>query len=848
MKHSPFILAALSFSISLSAATPERIELHNGWTVQSTAVPEKEYKATVPSTAMGVLMEAGELPDNLLDGMNYKSFDDSRFNSPWTWRTEFTLPKLGKDSNVALELDGISYRADIHVNGKKVASADSLYGAFRRHSINITPYVKKDNTLEITVSKAVGGEPNIGFVDWNPRPADGSMGVFRPVWIHITNGITISAPRITSIVNTETLDEAYLYVGATLTNTTSRTITGTLKGTFENGTASRKITLNPGETTIAEIRPADSPDLHIKNPRLWWPNGMGSPEMYSMQLEFLPDGASTPTDRADVNFGIRSIKDYYTPEDQQRGFLVNGKPVLIRSAGWTDDIFLRNDSVRNGIEARYVKNMGLNSIRFENIWGTSENIYDLCDRLGLMALVGWSCQWEWEHYLGSPIDEFGGIITEHDQNLIAKSFEDQVIWLRNHPSIIAWLTGSDRLPRPSLERRYIDILDRLDTRPYIGAAKQKKSEVTGLTGTKMAGPYEYVAPNYWYDDKAPGGAFGFNTETGIGAQVPQKESAMRMLGNEIWPLGSAWDYHCTTASDGMNRLDVLKDVIDRRYGTPNDFNDFMRKAEWVNYDGTRTMFEAFRARVPRATGIVQWMLNSAWPSAYWQLYDHYLVPTSAYYSLKHSNAPLQLIYDYGKKTVVAVNESGKQAKMNTRMECYSIHGGKPRLSTATIVSEPYSPAQVFELPDPKEIEFVFLSLTDDKGCSIANNFYVLAPEQDINDWDNSNWFMTPVLKHADFKPLASIPNANVKTKISRKNDTITVTLENKSANVAFFNRLAALNPNGMLYAPAWWDDNYFSLRPGEKKTVNCKLPTSADAVEARITLDGWNVSASEITQ
>lgn len=125
---------------------------------------------------------------------------------------------------------------------------------------------------------------------------------------------------------------------------------------------------------------------------------------------------------------------------------------------------------------------------------------------------------------------------------------------------------------------------------------------------------------------------------------------------------------------------------------------------------------------------------------------------------------------------------------------------------------------------------------------------MLAPEQDINDWDKSNWFMTPILKHADFKPLASIPNANVKTKISRKDDTITVTLENKSANVAFFNRLAALNPNGMLYAPAWWDDNYFSLRPGEKKTVNCKLPTSADAVEARITLDGWNVSASEITQ
>lgn len=848
MKHFPFLLAALCFSGSMFAAPPAKIELHNGWKVNSTAHPDKEYNATVPSTAMGVLMEAGELPTDLLDGMNYKNFDGTRFNVPWTWRTEFTLPELDRNNRVALELDGISYRADVHVNGKKVASADSLYGAFRRHTIDITPYVKDNNVLEITVSKAVGGEPNIGFVDWNPRPADGSMGVFRPVWIHITDGVTISAPRVTSTVNTETLDEAYLYVGATLTNTTGHDVTGTLKGTFENGIASKTVNLKPGETKIVDIRPADSPNLHVKNPRLWWPNGMGSPEMYTMQLEFIPDGAKEPTDRATVNFGIRTIKDYYTPEDQQRGFLVNGKPVLIRSAGWTDDIFLRNDSVRNEIEANYVKDMGLNSIRFENIWGTSENIYDLCDRLGLMALVGWSCQWEWEHYLGSPVDEFGGIITEHDQNLIAQSFEDQVTWLRNHPSIIAWLTGSDMLPRPSLERRYLEILDRIDTRPYIGAAKQKKSEVTGLTGTKMAGPYEYVAPNYWYDAKAPGGAFGFNTETGIGAQVPQKESVIRMLGDEVWPLGAAWDYHCTTAGDGMNKLDVLKDVIDKRYSAPTDLDDFLRKAEWVNYDGTRTMFEAFRARVPRATGIVQWMLNSAWPSTYWQLYDHYLVPTSAYYSLKHSNAPVQLIYDYDKKAVVIVNESGKPANMNARMECYGINGGKPRVSTAEVSSRPYSPAKVFNLPDPGEIEFVFLSLSDDKGNIVAENFYILAPEQDINDWEKSNWFVTPVSKHSDFKPLAFMPEADVKAKVNRKGDTVTVMLENKSGNVAFFNRLAALDPDGNLYAPAWWSDNYFSLRPGEKKTVTCRLPSEGDTRKARITLSGWNSNSMEISR
>lgn len=851
MKKLLLLLSAALVSASLAAAPPSRTQLYRGWKVQSSAKTTTDgsrlgdtsgwYDATVPSTTMGVLMDNGALPADLLDGFNYKNVDRTQFDAPWWWTTSFDLPKLDRNNRVTLDLDGISYRADVWVNGKLVAPADSVYGTFRRHSLDITPYVKKNNTVALLVHKAKGGEPNIGFVDWNPRPADESMGVFRPVWVHVTDGVAISKPVVKTRVNTETLKEADLFVEAYLTNTTARPVTGTFRGTFEGGKFAKTVTLEPGATTTVYVSPVDSPDLHVDNPRLWWPNGMGSPEMYSMSMEFVPEGKEAPADRAEVSFGIRSIKDYYTKEDNQRAFKVNGKPVLVRSAGWTDDIFLRNDSVRNEIEARYVKDMGLNSIRFENIWGTSENIYDLCDRLGLMALVGWSCQWEWENYLGSPVDQFGGIITEHDQQLIARSFGDQVAWLRNHPSIIAWFTGSDMLPRPSLEQRYLDILETLDSRPYIGAAKQKKSELTGFTGTKMAGPYEYVAPNYWYDPKAPGGAFGFNTETGIGAQVPQKESAMRMMGEGVWPIGDAWDYHCTTSGDGMHDLKVLKNVIDTRYGAPTDLDDFMHKAEWINYDGTRTMFEAFRARVPRATGIVQWMLNSAWPSVYWQLYDHYLVPTSAYYSLRHSNAPVQLIYDYGKREVVAVNESGKPAALKARMELFGLADAEGRTSEATVEVAPFAPVKVFDLPDPEAMEFVFLTLTGGSGATVAENFYVLAPTQDVNDFEHGNWFVTPVSQPADFKPLADMPRADVATDVTRSGDTVTVKVTNRSANVAFFNRLTALDADGQLYAPAWWSDNYFSLRPGETRTVTCRLPSTADAQKARITLDGWNL-------
>ena len=179
-------------------------------------------------------------------------------------------------------------------------------------------------------------------------------------------------------------------------------------------------------------------------------------ELYDMTLKFVIDG--TVSDDEQLTFGIRDIKDYYTSEGF-RAFMLNGKPVLIRGAGWTDDIFLRDTPETNELQVRYVRDMNLNCIRFENIWGTSQNIYDLCDRYGLLVLTGWSCQWEWAEYLGKPIDKkYGGIVSPEDIALISRSFGDQVRWLRRHPSIIAWFVGSDLLPHPDLERKYIDIL------------------------------------------------------------------------------------------------------------------------------------------------------------------------------------------------------------------------------------------------------------------------------------------------------------------------------------------------------------------------------------------------------
>lgn len=850
-------------SISCSVNTPaDDILLSDGWKVQSSAkspLTGKElstnqvhvnewYDAIVPSTVMGTLTRNGIYTD-ALEGMNYKKIDKTIFENTWWYRKEFIIPKLTKGQHVSLLFDGISYGANIWLNGILIATKDSIHGPFRRHKLDITAVVRKKNVLAVEIFGAKSGEPNIGFVDWNPRPADENMGIFREVRVQINNEVRIEHTTVHTVVNTETLKEAWLTVETWLTNESGQAVNGQLTGMFEGKTFSIPVSLAAKESKKVKVSTQEAGVLHVVNPRLWWSHNMGNPEIYHIDLAFSIDGKVS--DKETINFGIREIKDYFT-EEGHRGFMLNGKKVLIRSAGWTDDIFLRDTPATNEIQVQYVKDMNMNSIRVENFWGTSQNLYDLCDRYGILVLAGWSCQWEWDTYLGSACDVFGGIKTEKDMDLIARSLNDQVLWLRNHPSIIGWFVGSDMIPRPELEKRYKSYLSQIDNRPYIAAAKGITSTVTGPTGMKMAGPYEYVAPNYWYLKEAPGGAFGFNTETSIGAQLPVIESIRKMIpADKLWPAGKEWDYHCTVSATDMNSLQVLKESIAARYGKANDLDDFLRKADWLNYEGTRSMFEAFRVNIPRTTGIVQWMLNSAWPSLYWQLYDYYLIPTAAYYSVKKSNMPQQLIYDYNRNGVFAVNEGAETIRMQAAMSLYDINGKTSTPQTAKFDIKPYTTVKVFNVPKIMDNTFLYLQLNNEAKTYATNNFYWLSATKDVYDWTSTNWVRTKISKSADFTNLATMPQANYDMRATVKKEgehtVVEVTLENNPATLAFFVRLSLKNEKGELLYPVFWNDNYVSLVPGAKQTLRCVVPKStAHTQSVTLTASGWNVPEKKL--
>ena len=781
------------------------------------------WKVTVPCTVAGALNEAGVFGVDVLSGENYKNIDKSLFDSPWVFTSRFRA-RTGLRS--ILRFNSLGYSADIYLNGKLLADADTAVGPFIAREFNVSGLVKANNTLKVRAHKAPAKSLNHGYVDWNPRPVDESMGILGAVTLIQTPDVRISDVFVKPIVNVRDLSDASFLLEATLVNHGAKPVKGTLKASYEGGSFDIPVSLEAGETKSV------SHTEKVENPRIWWSAEMGSPELYHLEASFT--AGKKVSHSKSVTFGLRDIRSELV-DGKYRRFILNGKKVLIKSAGWTDDIFMQDTHESLRTQAMMVRDMGLNSIRFENIWGKDDYIYDLCDELGLLAIVGFSCQWEWEDYCGLPETRRNGCISGQPwESLAASYFKCQVIRLRNHPSVIAWLTGSDRAPLPSLEKEYMKIYGKYDYRPYVCSASGVKSEVTGHSGMKMAGPYEYVGPDYWYIDTERGGAYGFNTETNPGINIPQAESVKRLLGGAPeWPLNPTWDYHCTASSSHMNSMAFQVNVMNGTYGKATGFRDYVKKAHALDYDSTRAMYEAFRCNIDKqATGIVNWMLNSAWPSMYWQLYDWYLVPTAGYYGVKHACAPVQLIYNYGEREVWVVNDAIPEAYYSAVVTWLGADSKVLSRNEYSFRSKARRPFVLETLPEGEG--FLSLELKDAGGKAVAHNFYCVPRKGGEYVWKKADWWGIPMTGFADLSFVSKLPETSLEMETSPVEDGIMVKVTNNSSTVAYQVILKAFAADGNLVAGPVWEDNFFSLIPGESRTLMCKAPGTD------IKIDAWN--------
>lgn len=805
-------------ALCLACSAPSPVSELTDWSMKQEG-SSQVYSVKAPCTVAGALNEAGYFGENVLEGLRYKDIDKSVFDKPWVFTTKFGVEKGLRH---VLRFESLGYSADIVLNGKTLATADTTVGPFCVREFDITGIAKASNTLKVTVHKAPAQSLNHGWVDWNPRPVDETMGILGPVRLISTPDVEVKDVFVKPIVNVNDFSEARIDVEITLVNLLDKPVEGSVKASAEDISFEVPVKLEASETKV--LRHTET----VKNPRIWWSAEMGSPELYHMTVSFGDSHSRS------VRFGIRDISSELTP-DGHRQFILNGRKVLVKSAGWADDIFMQDTPESILRQVQMVKDMGLNNIRFENVWGKDDTVYDVCDSLGILTLMGFSCQWEWESYCGLPETRRNGCIEgEPWESMAVRYFHDQLIRLRNHASLIGWLTGSDRAPLPQLEERYMELYNALEYRPYVCSASGVKSPVTGPSGMKMAGPYEYVGPDYWFIDTKRGGAYGFNTETNPGMNIPQKENVERLLGGEpAWPIGPAWDYHCTASSSHMNNTKIEEAAVAGTYGEADSFEDFVKKAHALDYDSTRSMYEAFRCNIGKATGIVNWMLNSAWPSLYWQLYDWYGVPTAGYYGVKHACAPVQLIYNYGDRSVYAVNDAAPKATYSAEITFLGADSRKLIGKTVSFLSEERKPVRLEKLPAGVS-GFLFLVLRDAAGNVSARNFYCIGADNGEYAWDKADWWGIPMTGFADLSFVTALPKADVTIETTQVDGGISVKLTNNSEVVSFQNILKAFGADGNLIGGPVWEDNFISLLPGESRTVLCTAPG------AEIKLDSWN--------
>lgn len=852
-------------SFSQNAWSVKNTEFADHWQIQSSDKvkandeeistlkfhPENWYAAKVPNSTLGSLVDAGVFK-NVFYNRNLEKIPDSLFQAPWWYRRTFNIEKINPGQVYRLRFNGISYYADIWLNGKKVASGDTVKGSFRQFVFDVTPFIKKgENVLAVKVTQGAPADLNIGFVDWNPEPADNHMGIWRDVHFMESGPVAIENPFVITDVDTATLSYANIKVRVDLQNFSDKKVSGTLKTNIGNDIhLSTNVSLEPHEIKEVILSSEQYHQLTMMHPKLWWTHDLGEPYLYTLQMNF--DINKQLSDSKKIKFGVRSVSGYMTDRGF-RAYRLNGKKILIKGGGWTDPMLLNAtpEYERAGID--YAVHMNLNAIRMEGFWGSDEHLYNLCDEKGILVMVGFSCQWEWKGIFGGNYeDKYGCIVTPDQMDVAARSWNDQIVWLRNHPSIFLWLYGSDKWPRPELETKYLAVLKEQDpTRPYAQSAKEWKSEITGPTGMKMRGPYDYVPPAYWYIDTSYGGAFGFNTETGPGPQVPVLESLEKMIPKDsLWPIGSSWLYHA--ARGKFHNLDAYNSAMNERLGQPNDLKDYLRKAQYMNYEGMRAMFEAFEANRPEATGIIQWMYNASWPKLWWQFYDYYLMPTGALYGARVANEPLHIFYDYGHQAVDVMNNTAKKSGDLTADINVLDANSKSVLKKSLPVSELGSleTKEIFPLQDNLNVSktyFLDLRLFDKQHQLVSNNFYVLSTQKDSLAEKKSTWYITPQSQYADLTLLEKLPKVKLQKSetVSQKgeNTVIDVKLKNPSQHVAFMIYMdLKKGQTTESVVPVFWKENYFTLLPGEERTVSVWVHTKdLDGQKGRVVVGGWNV-------
>jgi F5/8 type C domain/Exo-beta-D-glucosaminidase Ig-fold domain/Glycosyl hydrolases family 2/Glycosyl hydrolases family 2, sugar binding domain/Glycosyl hydrolases family 2, TIM barrel domain len=601
--------------------------------------------ATVPGIVFNDYVNAGLEKDPNF-GDNIYKVDKDKYDRNYWYKTTLKIPENYKSGKLWLNFEGINRKADVFLNGKKLGHLD---GFMDRGMFDITDIASKDkpNTLAVLVYWPVKPIPNFASPtyissaswDWMPYVPGLLMGITDNVYLTNSGDVTIQDPWIRTKVPTKTT--AYISVQTELVNHSAEKISGVLKGMITPGNIefSIPVEIDAGETKTVSIDKSANAQLHIENPKLWWPNGYGDASLYKCTFQFV--AGATVSDQVEKTFGIREYK--YETSNNMMHFYVNGERIFLKGGSWgMSEYLLKCRGSEYDIKLRLHKEMNFNIIRNWIGSTTDEEFYDACDKYGVMV---WDDFWLNSHKnLPRDVDVF-------NENAIEK-----IKRLRNHPSIALWCGDNESSPEPPLN----DML-REDVAKYDGNDRRYQPNSRKEGGFSGSGPWANFSPQTYFSGLAgfegdPDTVKGMRSEVGTAVFTTFESFKKFMPQENWWPRNDMWDKHFFGPSAGNGGPDQYEKTINESYGQAKGIKDFTQKAQLLNIETNKAMYEGWRhTQWDDATGVLTWMSQSAYPSFVWQTYDYYYDLNGAYWGAKAGSEPLHIQWSAADNTINVVN-------------------------------------------------------------------------------------------------------------------------------------------------------------------------------------------------
>ncbi|MDR3262398.1 MAG: glycoside hydrolase family 2 [Tannerella sp.] len=815
-------------------------------TVLNSLVYNKKYPE--PYYGINNKLESGLIPDIAEVGRDFYTY--------W-FRTELMIPESFAGQTIWLQPEGINYRAEVWVNGNLLST---INGMFTNDYIDITEFARTGalNALAVKVYPvdmpgttqpkkwgAVGeyqngGNGNIGLnttmlmsAGWDFTFMDGirdrNTGIWKSIFLYTTGKVTLRHPFVKSELAKPDYDRASEFISVEVINpsTSIDTITCVVKGeiTGENVSFQKSIRILRGEEKTIHFTPEEFPQLNINHPRLWWPVNKGPQNLYELKLTVSVN--DTVCDEVSTKFGIREITSDTNTPDKSRVFYVNGKRLFIRGTNWIPEAMLRTSDERTYAELRYTRQSGINLIR---MWGggiaESDYFFQLCDEWGLLV---------WQEFWMT-----GDTRHPQDKSVYLSNVESTVKRLRNHPSL-AYYVASNESSEVSGTRELIFSLD--GTRGY-----QMQSECEGIHD---GSPYKQVNPMQHYENTASARGSridGFNPEYGA-PTLPLVEVLREMMDEkDLWPVNKeVWDY---LDGNGFHLMSTLyKDLVDN-YGTSSSIDEFAQKGQFLGAMNSKSIWEVWNYNKLDygdrfASGLLFWYHNCPVKQISSRMWDWSLEPTASLYHTAHALEPLHAQFDYLKNTVSVVNDYYKDFYDYTvSAEVYDLNSRKVyERSTKVDLPSDGVVNDVFtiQFPEPvTQVHFIQLRLKDEKGKEVSSNFY----------WrSNDSYLGKETLTgpaSSGFEDLSKLNPAKLRVDYQTREEAgkrfVEVKLKNVSASIAFFNQLQLLDTESKPIRPSFYTDNFFSLLPGETKSVTIETEWKNGENSAPVlVVKGWNI-------